>query len=333
MPRSQETYKSEIVKDYLIKYPKISSMSLARMLNRDYPIDFKVIETARSTVRRLRNELKTRPNQDPIAHRTNEEKKQAMRRFELPESDYEEQQDFIVPGRRGFIMSDIHLPYQDNQALDTAINKGIDFNPDFVYLNGDILDMYQSSLFIKDRRKRDLAGELEIGRQFLSTLKETFNCPIYYKMGNHEDRWMIFLMRSAPELLGIPEFDLSVLLRFGEYGVQKVESRQKAMIGKLPIIHGHEFGHSVFSPVNPARGLYMRAKDSSVVGHHHRVSEHTEKDIHGDISTTWSMGCLCGLQAEYLPFNNWSHGFATVVVDESGNYEFRNYRIIDGIVR
>lgn len=333
MQKNRETYKADIVRDYLHKYPKATSIGLARKISQENPIDFKFVESARSMIRRIRDEIKTEPNQNPTAVRTKEERMLAMRKFALPESDYEDQEDFIVPGKRGFLMSDIHLPYQDNTALETAINKGIDFNPDFVYLNGDILDMYQSSRFIKDRRKRDLAGELEIGRNFLAMLQDTFKCPIYYKMGNHEDRWMIYLMRVAPELLGIPEFDLAVLLRFGEYGVQKVESRQKAMIGKLPVLHGHEFGQSVFSPVNPARGLYMRAKDSSVVGHHHRVSEHTEKDIHGDISTTWSMGCLCGLKAEYLPFNNWSHGFATVVVDESKNYEFRNYRIIDGIVR
>lgn len=333
MQQNRESYKSDIARDYLHKFPNITTLSLARILFELYPLDFIKLENARSIVRRIRNERKQRLTKNPIAVRTEEERHLAMRQFVLPESDYEEQPDFIIAEKRGFIMADIHLPYQDNEALDTAISHGIGFKPDFIYLNGDIIDMYQCSRFVKDRRKRDLAGELEVGRQFLAMLKETFDCPIYYKIGNHEDRWVLFLMRSAPELLGIPEFDLSILLRFDELGVQKIESRQKAMIGKLPILHGHEFGHNIFSPVNPARGLYMRAKDSSVVGHHHRVSEHTEKNIHGDISTTWSMGCLCGLQAEYLPFNNWSHGFATVVVDESGNYEFRNYRIIDGVVR
>jgi hypothetical protein len=79
--------------------------------------------------------------------------------------------------------------------------------------------------------------------------------------------------------------------------------------------------------------LYTRAKASSAIGHHHVTSEHSEKDLDGEVVTTWSIGCLCGLQPDYLPFNRWNHGFAFAVIDDNGGYEFRNLRIIDGKVR
>jgi hypothetical protein len=104
-------------------------------------------------------------------------------------------------------------------------------------------------------------------------------------------------------------------------------------MGNMIIMHGHEFGQSVFSPVNSARGLYMKAKANCAVGHHHQTSEHTEKDVNGNVVTTFSIGSLCGLSPDYFPYNKWNHGFATIETEPNGDYEFRNYRIINGKVQ
>jgi hypothetical protein len=111
--------------------------------------------------------------------------------------------------------------------------------------------------------------------------------------------------------------------------VHLIEDKQIAYAGKLPILHGHEWYGGFAPPVNPARGLYMKAKESAIVGHHHRTSEHTEKSLSGEVTTTWSMGCLCGLEPEYAPYNNYNHGFAHVQVSSNGNYQLKNIRIID----
>jgi hypothetical protein len=176
---------------------------------------------------------------------------------------------------------------------------------------------------------QDMAGELEMGRNFLKMLQETFKCPIYYKIGNHEKRYEDYLMIKAPELLGIDDFKLEQLLRMREYGVTLVKDKQMAMAGKLPILHGHEWFGGFAPPVNPARGLFLKAKESCLVGHHHRTSEHTEKTLSGEVTTTWSTGCLCGLEPEYAPYNNYNHGFAHIKIDKSGNYELKNIRIIN----
>lgn len=335
----KNTYKSEIVLEYLEKYKNASTSSIARLLVNDYPLDFKTFETARTFVRKYRGELKGKNPKyvDITEHlRTEQTKKQFMKRnFELPESDYQEIEPFIIPNGQNniLVLSDIHLPYQDNKALELAINYGLENNINAVYLNGDTLDMYQASRFIKDRRLRDLAGELEIGREFLKMLQNTFNCPIYYKIGNHEARWENYLRLQAPELLGIDDFKLETLLRFREFGVNLIDDKQLVYAGKLALLHGHEFGHSVFSPVNPARGLYMRAKESSLIGHHHQTSEHTEKSLSGDVVTTWSVGCLCGIKPDYMPYNKWNHGFAHVRVNKDKSYEVDNIRIIDYKIR
>jgi predicted phosphodiesterase len=325
------TYKKDIILSYLQKFPKATTMAISRMIFFENPLDFKTLEGVRGMVRQYRHESPQK-SISPTALRTPEEKKLAMRQIsELPESDYSKLEPFIIPKGQNniLVLSDIHLPYQDNHALTLALNYGLENKVNAVYLNGDTIDMYQASRFTKDRRLRDLAGELEMTREFLKLVQDMFKCPIYFKIGNHEARWEHYLQLKAPELLGIDDFKLEQILRFREFGVTLVKDKQIAMAGKLPILHGHEWYGGFAPPVNPARGLFLKAKESALVGHHHRTSEHTEKTLSGEVVTTWSTGCLCGLEPEYAPYNNYNHGFAHVKVGSDGNYELKNIRIIN----
>ena len=264
------TYKKDIILSYLQRFPKATTMAISRMILNDYPLDFKSLEGVRGCVRQYRGESKRNSNVSPTSIRTAEEKKLAMRQIsELPESDYSKLEPFIIPKGQNniLVLSDIHLPYQDNHALTLALNYGLENNVNAVYLNGDTIDMYQASRFTKDRRLRDLAGELEMTREFLKMLQGMFNCPIYFKIGNHEARWEHYLMLKAPELLGVDDFKLEQILRFREFGVTLVKDKQIAMAGKLPILHGHEWYGGFAPPVNPAWGLCLKAKESALVGH------------------------------------------------------------------
>jgi hypothetical protein len=86
------------------------------------------------------------------------------------------------------------------------------------------------------------------------------------------------------------------------------------------------------NPVNPARGLYMRAKKTAFCDHYHQSSEHTESSINNDIVTCWSGGCLCGLHPDYLPLNKWNHGFAEIYNDDDyftiNNRKIINYKLV-----
>lgn len=327
------SYKKEIVQDVLTRFPLAHTQSLAKMLHEMYPLDFPTIENARASLRYYRGEH-GRNHKNPMAKRTQEQKKQAHGWNKLPESDYKEQEPFQIPtgNNRVLILSDIHLPYHDVDALSLALEWAYQKKPNAIILNGDTMDMYQASRFIKDRRLRDLNGEIEMTREFLKQLKDEFDCPIYFKIGNHEDRWENYLKTVAPELLGIADFELKNVLRFGELGVTEIKSKQVIKIGKLSLLHGHEM-HTIFSPVNSARGLYMRAKVSSMAGHNHQTSEHSENDLNGNVVTCWSIGCLCGLRPDYMPVNRWNHGFAYVETEPNGDFIVQNLRIINGKVR
>jgi predicted phosphodiesterase len=330
MASTRQTAKGKIVCEYLTKHPDTPTATLAQLIYSDHPTFFTNKESVRTIIRSYRGEMK-HTNVKQRFSRTPEQRKEALR-SKLPSTDYDPVKPFKLPKGQNniLVLSDIHLPYHDETALQLAIDYGVENNVNAIYLNGDTMDMYQASRYTKDPRLRNLAGELEMTRNFLQLLQETFRCPIYFKIGNHEERWEHYLMLKAPELLGIDEFRLENLLRFREYGVTLVKSKQISYFGKLAVLHGHEFGHSVFSPVNPARGLYMRGKESCLAGHNHQTSEHSEKSLSGEVVTTFSTGALCGLSPDYMPFNKWNHGFAHVTVTDNGHFNVKNIRIING---
>jgi hypothetical protein len=109
-----------------------------------------------------------------------------------------------------------------------------------------------------------------------------------------------------------------------------IDDKKMMHMGKLYIVHGHEFGRSISSPVNAARGLWLRAKYHCVTGHFHQTAEHTEPIIDGSVLGCWAVGCLCDLHPDWLPINRWNHG--TAILYRTGTKTFRvdNRRIIDG---
>jgi len=237
--------------------------------------------------------------------------------FDLPIPDESDYSIFYLPKscKRILLLSDIHIPFHDVKSLTKAIQLGIDNKVDTVLLNGDIADNYQVSRFEKDPRKRSFKSEIEMVKDFLKRIRLTFNkAKIYYKQGNHEERWESFLKRKAPELLDMTEFKFDVILGLNELDISYISDKRIIKVGNLNILHGHELGSSSFSPVNPARSFFLRAKTNIIAGHHHQTSEHIEHDINGNHIKAYSTGCLCSLVAEYMPLNKWNHGISLITI-------------------
>lgn len=234
--------------------------------------------------------------------------------------------------RRVLMLSDIHIPFHDVNAVTAAIDFGRQEKVTDVWLNGDILDFYSLSSFEKDPRERRFSDELEMAKTFVDAICEAFpNANIWAKMGNHENRFDRYLSARAPELLGVPSFSLERVLVDTGMNVNFVPDWRVTKFGKLFVLHGHEIGRGGGGQ-NPARWLHLRTQNSSVCGHFHRTSEFTTKDINGKIATSWSLGCLCDLSPDYMQHNQWNHGFGFVEIRKSGTFHFQNMRIVDGVV-
>lgn len=237
---------------------------------------------------------------------------------------------YELTGKRILVLSDIHAPYHDCASLNAALDYGDTYNPDVVLLNGDVCDFYTISRYETNPEMRDLAGEVKAVRDLLGHIRARFpKARLIFKLGNHDERWWSYLWRKAPELLGLELADFGELVHARQHRVEIVGEQRIIQCGHLSILHGHELPKGMTNPVNPARGVFLRAVDIALIGHQHRSSEHTETTMMGRTITCWSTGCLCDLHPEYARINRWNHGFATV--DMTGNdFRVNNMRIRNG---
>lgn len=329
--KTMEQIPTQVARELCKKFPDSPTLTLAKKLYKENTKLYRNVEHARSCIRSIRglsghnkNNLKDKSLVKEPAYNYNP--------FDLPQSKSEPREVWKLPKSlsKVLLLSDIHFPYQDNEALTTALKYGRDNNVDAIFLNGDILDFYQCSFHEKDPRVTSIADELEMGREFFKTLRKNFpKAMIYYITGNHEARLERYLRVKAPELLDIQEFRVDVLLRVAESGIHYLPHGTKCYFGKLLVEHGDKMKGS--GGVNPARSLFAKLKRHAICGHFHRTSEATEKVYDGDVVVTYSTGCLCELEPRYMEVNNHNHGFAMVEMDGE-NFKVRNLKIVNGKV-
>lgn len=307
------------------RFPNTSKKELGKLLFKENPVLFTDAEDGRSAIR-LVTGAHGKKGQDYKYSATHKEIYRG-----LPEgikNDYSHHE--LAPGKYG-ILSDIHIPYHDKQAIEVSLEhfqkKGIKN----IILNGDVLDCYQVSDHLRNPTMPQIKEEFDMVRPWLQWLiKEGFK--IIYKLGNHEERLERFLIQKAPALYGWEILSWEALIGLPQIPI--IQNKRIIKAGNLAIVHGHEFGRQqVFNPVNPARGYFLRSKANVLGGDKHQTSEHVESDINGTVYGAWSTGCLCELHPQYLPINRWNLGAATVEVDKDGSFEVFNFKIIDGKVR
>lgn len=253
-------------------------------------------------------------------------------KFKLPKASRRNDEPFHVTGpARVAILPDIHIPFHDEAALEIALTHIHGWRPTHILLNGDTGDFYASSDFDRDPARRHLLGEeMEQVTEFLVTLKKEFpKSKVIYKCGNHDDRIRRYIWGNAPELAGIPTCTLQSFLKLDQLGIPFVPSSARIKLGALTVIHGHEYKTKYSGGlVNPATTLFRKAKCLILCSHHHQSNRHSERTADGKLMTAWTTGCLCDLNPDWNPLNNWSHGFATVTISADGDFDCQNMRII-----
>lgn len=334
------TIQQEIITKLLREFPKAATQTLARVALKDHPSVFKNLQSTRMAIRKVRGaagvELRDRTSLKDLGQF--EPLKAPGDPFpKLPQgkTHFEDWQPFVIDGpARALILADTHIPYHDREAIITAVKWGKARDVDTVILNGDIADFFSVSFWEKDPRKRRFADELQVVKSFMAELRSQFpKARIVYKIGNHEERWERYMFVKAPELLGVPEFEIKTLLGLEAIGIKDVIGDKRPLrLGHLNILHGHEYRFAISNPVNPARGLFLRTKAYAMCGHFHQSSQHSDRSVEQKNIGTWSTGCLCDLHPDFLPLNNWNHGFAFVEVEADGKFQVQNKFIAGGKV-
>lgn len=330
------SYKNEIVRSYLKRFPNHGTRTLASKIYKENSPEFTSQETVRSMVKDIRG-LHGKKRLKSLQDKTFVIKPFSLKNpYNIPKSDAKLPKKFQLPSEFNNILliSDLHIPYHDIQALTVAIEYGKKEKVNCIFINGDLVDFYQISRFVNVERGKGVADEIELAKEILDIFNREFpNVPIYFLLGNHDNRLELYLANKAPELLDVAEFRLEYLLEAEKHNMTVIKDTTLVKIGKLAVTHGHLLLKGIFAPVNAARGSFLKAKKSVLIGHVHKISTHSETDIDGKIITCYSTGCLCQLSPDYAPFgNNYSHGFAHIKVQDNGNYSVKNLQLIEGVL-
>jgi predicted phosphodiesterase len=324
--------KSDIAREYRAKFRNYPTLKLARIMYEENNLLFKDVEDARSVLRYIEGKgTKSKKVRESEFYMAEERPRNP---YNLPASEETEYTPFIIKGyKKVGILSDIHLPYHNIESLTVAITYLKKEKIDALLLNGDTIDMYQLSRFSKDPKQRDFKYELDTLKAFMDVLDKELKCKVFFKVGNHELRYERFLLEKASELKGIEEFEFENIIKARANGIDIIASNRYMKLNSLNGIHGHEYFGGASPAVNIARGLYNKGKVSAFQGHNHASSSHSETDMNGKMTTTWSIGCLCELNPAYMPLNRWNNGCAMVELDSNGeDFEFHNKTIYKGRV-
>jgi len=326
--------KTDIAIEYRKKYPDYPTLKLARIMYAENNLLFTNVEDSRTKLRYIEGKCGKRnlnwlKNKDCVM-----QKNRPLNPYNLPESYEEQREPYILPVccDNILLISDLHIPYHNIPAVTIALDYGKKEKVNTIFINGDLIDMHQVSKFESDPKKRSIKQEFDATKEFLVQLRKAFpKASIYWLKGNHCIRWEKFLYSKVREIWDDDYFFLEERLQLNSVGVKILDDKVLVKAGKLSITHGHHIFKGAFTPVNPSRGAFLRAKQSLIVGHLHRPSHHPETDLDGKIISCWSTGCLCELRADYSPLvGNTMHGFAHIQIANDGDYTVKNYSIIKG---
>jgi predicted phosphodiesterase len=319
----------EIIKSYLGKFPDATSHTLSRIIYKENNKLFTNEEAVRALIRNYRGANGS--NKDTSFLRDKRTGKDTFPKLPEGLTSLDNWNIFKIVGDHNvLVLSDIHIPYHVKDVIEIAVKTGKKHKVDIILLNGDIFDFFSISHWVKNPTKRDFKEEVDTGKQFLAWLRYKFpNARIIFKNGNHEEWYERYMAIKAPELFSINNFELSNFFDFDKYRIEWVKDKRPIKLNEVFVIHGHEYKAPMVNPVNPARGLYLRAKKNAIEGHYHQSSSHSEKDIEDNVTTCWSLGCLSDLHPDYMPLNKHNHGFGIVKTYKDKMFNVSSYKIIN----
>jgi hypothetical protein len=319
MSREQRT---EIIRTAIAQFPDWPSRTIAKYILFNWGILFDGnLEAIRSAVRYqlgASGQENRKEVREPLKRTAPVSLPKTWRRSKHPYK--------LKPGT-WLILSDPHIPFHEPKAIEAAVQYGKDKGITGTLLNGDVMDCAAIGFWISVI-KQDFDQEIMATIDFLDWLRQELPGELIYKPANHEYRLPNMFAAKVPNLLGAPLAAMDLVLGLEKKGIEFLDYKQMVMAGKLPIFHGHEF-QRIDRAVNPARGLFLRAKMWAACAHCHTTSQHTAKNALGVYLTTWSFGCLCDLNPDYNPFgNDWNWGVGIVNVETNGDFEVENRRIL-----
>lgn len=196
-------------------------------------------------------------------------------------------------GTRIVVLSDLQIPFQDDELMDVIINELIPwFKPKkpgeyHLFINGDLVDLYTISRFSTNPTATfTVDEEVEATVAYLKRLKAKFTHR-HFIFGNHEERWMKYIWDEASKFAKyIPPLD--EVLELKKLGYDWVPYQKHFEFLGFILTHGNSV---VKYAAAQELMLYQRPGTS---GHTNRPQAIMLASAAGDDPITWySTGMLC----------------------------------------
>jgi predicted phosphodiesterase len=238
-------------------------------------------------------------------------------------------------------MPDLHIPYQDPQALACFLHSLSLIKPDLLIILGDFIDAAAFSkhslrAFVEREAVDFKTSEIDPANQLIDQMHR-FTKHIIYIEGNHEARIecaalrlgrameSVYSLISPRSLLSAGRSDRD----FTWVGYhQEFKKAHHKVTDRLLTFHGLSTAKHA-----PGKHLEKLKNYSCVYGHTHRAQSDTRRDPITDVvHTALSPGCLSLLQPLYMHSNptEWSHGFSLAHVRNDGRFTLFNVGIEHG---
>lgn len=213
------------------------------------------------------------------------------------------------------VANDFHVPFHNENGVDSLFNFCEDFQPDNIVINGDFLDCFSVSSFPKRPGKPKLQNELDVGITLLEDLSS--RCPTakkYYLDGNHEKR-LERLITNNSGLFNLNALTITSLLELDRLNYEYHKYMDPIKIGNLAIVHGDS--SSKHSAYTAKKMLLDYGFKNVIVGHTHRLGQYFQTGFNGRKRAVENGGLFDKDQQDYCAIPNWQNGFCVVYQDEN----------------
>lgn len=209
--------------------------------------------------------------------------------------------------KRAVILSDLQIPFQDEKAVEVALQVLKDAKPDKVILVGDMLDLSAWSKYIQRPEWAAATQEaINQAHQLLAKIRKLApHAEIAVLEGNHDARMEKYALNNAQAAFGLrradkpeswPVLSVPFLTAMDTLDIEYVSgypANRYWINHNLQVRHGN-----IARKGNTAVAVAQEERISTIFGHIHRVetqflTHHTYEG--GKTIGAWSIGCLCDI--------------------------------------